>query len=101
MKYDLDRSESEVTVALSGHLTYNCFPIFTGMLHELDGAVGTSVVFDLSDLSRLDSAGLGLLYVARQELGERGMIVSLASPHDDVRRLLDLTAADQCFEIRN
>ena len=72
---------------------------FQIMLEELVGRKTRRVVFDLSSLNHIDSVGLGLLYIAQEDLAGQGAKLSLASPQDAVYRLLELTEANKTFEI--
>lgn len=101
MRYDVTQSGNDLIVSLSGRLSFSSFGAFAGLMRQLDGPCEPRVVFDLSSVDHLDSAGLGLLHIAREELGRRGVSVCLSSPVGGVRRLLELTDAESCFEIVN
>lgn len=101
MEYNVRRNGEGVTVSLAGQLNFACNETFAGLLRDLDGVDRSRVVFDLSGLSHIDSVGLGLLYIAQEELEGHGASMCLASPRGGVKRLLELTEADDTFEIRD
>ena len=99
MQYSVAKNGSAVTVALQGQLNFAANDTFAILLRDLDGVSGSRVVFDLSALSHIDSVGLGLLYIAQEELDRLGTAMSLAKPQSGVKRLLELTEAGDTFEI--
>ncbi|OLF07065.1 STAS domain-containing protein [Actinophytocola xanthii] len=65
-----------------------------------DIATAKHLVFDLTDVTFLDSAGLAVLVRARQDRLRTGSSVSLIRPaSDDAMRVLRLTQFDQIFTI--
>lgn len=100
MQYTVAHNDQGVTVALSGQLNFAANDIFAGLLKELDVLRSARVTFDMSGLSHIDSVGLGLLYIAQEELEHSGSKMCLASPRGGVKRLLDLTEAAETFDIR-
>jgi anti-anti-sigma factor len=99
MQYSIAKNGQAVTVALKGQLNFAANEAFAGLLRDLDGVGKAQVVFDLSGLSHIDSVGLGLLYIAREDLDGVGAMMSLAKPQGSVKRLLELTEAGDTFKI--
>jgi len=71
----------------------------------LDGAITDAasrsphVVIDLTQVTFVDSSGLGALIVGRQNARERGGSMSLVAPPPAVRRLLGSTHLNDVFAI--
>lgn len=101
MEYNLTRHGEGATVALAGQLNFACNEAFADLLRDLGGIGRGEVAFDLSRLSHIDSVGLGLLYVAREQLAGGGASMFLLSPRGGVKRLLELTEAGDTFDIRD
>jgi anti-anti-sigma factor len=99
MQFDIGRNGATVTVRFDGQLNFFTSTAFEAMLAETGRAGGERVVFDLSGLTRIDSVGLGLLYIAKEDLEAAGRTLSLASPRGNVAKLLELTDARVAFEI--
>lgn len=91
---------SEAVVALDGELTiYRAAELKAEMLAA--AALGSAPVFDLSDVSEIDTAGVQLLLLALREAEARGVKLTLASPSAAVREafaLLELESHLQAGE---
>mgnify|MGYP005904235345 CR=1 FL=1 len=86
-----------IRVAVSGSLNTNT----SRQLEEaLDPVLGTApnLVFDLSGLDYISSAGLRVLMVAYKRQGGRGVVIE--HPNDEVREVFDITGFSTLFEIR-
>lgn len=99
MQYRVARDGRAITVALNGQLDLDANEKFAAMLRDLEGIGTAQVVFDLSGLTHMDSVGLGLLYIAQEELDRGGNRLALSMPSGPVKRLLELTESGQTFEI--
>ncbi|MBI3446019.1 MAG: STAS domain-containing protein [Magnetospirillum sp.] len=100
MLYRMANDGQAVTVALEGQLNFAANEEFSTLLGELSDVEKGRVIFDLSSLSHMDSVGLGLLYIAKEELDTHGTAMCLAKPRSAVLRLLELTEADKTFNIK-
>ena len=100
MKYQIADVGGEVRVALDGQLNFAANEEFEGLLTALLNYRNRCVVFDMSQLTAVDSVGLGLLYIARDDLETVGSRLCLAAPRGNTLRLLELTEAEKIFEIR-
>lgn len=92
-----DVREDIVLVTLSGELDIYTVNGFRRALDEIDVADGSALVVDLSDVTLLDSSGLGalvsLLNRAREANGRLGLIC----PHRRLRRLFEITGLRRSF----
>lgn len=78
-------------VALTGELdALTC----QGLAEHLIGSPGSLVVVDLSQLTFIDSSGLGALHVARQRAIKGGGNLVVSRPSPMVRRVLEITGLD-------
>ena len=59
------------------------------------------VVVDLTDVTFVDSTGLGVLVVAHDELRRKGGRLAVVCTHRLARRLLAVTALDTLFPVRD
>ncbi len=100
MQYRIRPEGATVSVSLEGQLNFAANEDFQKMLTELAAHKGKKVVFEMAGLSHIDSVGLGLLYIAKEDLGEGGSTITLAGPRDAVYRMLELTEAHKTFEVR-
>jgi len=100
MRYRIEDTGEELLVHLDGQLNFGADRVFQDLLAELaEQRDRRRVRLDLSGLSHIDSVGLGLLYIAREDLDAVGIRLSLCHPRDNVLRMLDLTEASEAFDI--
>lgn len=100
MQFRVKDEGTGVHVSLEGQLNFAANEDFQSLLSQLGNLKNRKVVFEMSGLSHIDSVGLGLLYIAREDLAESGSSISLVNPRDNVFRMLELTEAHKTFEIR-
>ena len=99
MKYNLTEAAGTFVVELSGAIDFSCNEEFEVLLETIKARRPQKVVFDLGGVSSLDSVGLGLLFIAREEFTEFNCPFSLRKAHGAVARLLALTNARMSFVI--
>ena len=78
-----------VVLTFSGafdHYADRAFRVAVGRLHQLRRP---HMIFDLTNLTALDSAGSGLLIMALHGLRHRGCVCSLIPPSGDMRKELE------------
>jgi anti-sigma B factor antagonist len=87
-----------VVLRLVGELDLTGRSTFDDALGAVDpGASG--VVIDLSDLTFIDSTGLGCFARAQNELSARGVKLLLRSPTETVRRTMELVDLGKSIDI--
>ena len=97
MKYNLVENGGDIVVELSGAIDFSCNEEFEVLLDVLKARSPTKIVFDLSHVVSLDSVGLGLFFIAREEFTEIHCPFSLRRATGSVARLLALTNARMSF----
>ena len=100
MQFRIKPDGATVTVSLDGQLNFAANEDFQALLSQLGEYTGTTVIFEMSGISHIDSVGLGLLYIAHEDLADSKSKIALANPRDTVYRMLELTEARKTFEIR-
>jgi anti-sigma B factor antagonist len=86
-------------VAVSGEVDVHSAPALRDAITALLASGERSVVVDLSEVSFLDSTGLGALVSARTAAGTTGGSLPLVCTHERVLRLFTITGLDDVFEI--
>lgn len=99
MEFQINQSGDTATVSLEGQLNFSSNEKFESLLDKLVKLKPGKVVFNLAGLSQIDSVGLGLLYIAQEDLTGAGASLALSSPREAVLRLLELTEAHKTFTI--
>ncbi|MDP1820478.1 MAG: STAS domain-containing protein [Acidimicrobiales bacterium] len=90
--------QSSVTLFLSGELDLASAGSLRACFEGLDARF-RSIVVDLSDLTFLDSTGLGLLVQAQQRFGPEFRELALRNPLGNVRHVLAISGVDQVVPI--
>lgn len=102
MNFQYDEDASGIVVRMSGDLNFSANGEFRAVLEKLAAAKGRQVTFDLANVPRIDSVGLGLLYIAREEVAAaNGARIRLKSPQSSIVKMLELTEADADFDIQS
>ncbi len=97
MNFQYDEDSSGITVRMTGDLNFSANGEFRQVLDRLAAAKGRQVTFDLAGVPHIDSVGLGLLYIAKEEA--TGGKIRLKSPQNSIMKMLELTEADADFDI--
>ena len=92
-------TENGAIVAMVGEFTFSDHTVFMYISKRLFGTESQAVVIDLSTLNFIDSAGLGMLLIARDEAisGKRELI--LRGPQGQVKRMFAVTKFDTLFTV--
>ena len=90
MQYRIENKDKTKTVFLEGTLTFTDNAAFRNIVHDLARHQGDRAVIDLGGLEFLDSAGLGMLLLARDTASEHKIRLSLRAPGEQVSRMLDI-----------
>jgi len=99
MKITVDDKSGGLNVLLDGVLDFSASTEFKKLVQRLPSSRDKCLTFDLSRVSRIDSVGLGLLHIAREEWGDEARRVRLLAPQGGVVRMLELTEAGNDFDI--
>ncbi|HVI49736.1 MAG TPA: STAS domain-containing protein [Candidatus Sulfotelmatobacter sp.] len=100
MNYRISENGGVVQVSLDGSLNFSCNEDFQGLLQKLMQSASKRVEFNMSGVASMDSVGLGLLYIAQEDLSGNGAKLSITNPSENVRRLLELTQSNLVFDVR-
>lgn len=98
MDIRIESGDGILRIILTGSLGFSENPQFRAMV---DGLVegDQPVVLDLGAVDRVDSAGLGLLLVARERATRLGRRLTLAHAGGQVARMLELAKFTDLFAI--
>ena len=77
-------------LALHGELDISAQQLFVTALAGID-ATATRIVLDLSDLTFIDCANIGVIHQTRVVAGLRGTFLELRSPSLQLLRIMELT----------
>jgi anti-anti-sigma factor len=85
--------------ALGDSLTSADLNAFRDLLAEMKKSKCKVMLLDLSNLNWIDSAGLGMLLLAKETSEKAGLDFVVRSPKGDVKSLLELGRFDKIFNI--
>ena len=93
-------AQKKVVITVEGSMTLgSSLKVLDAQLQNLIANGVNTVVFDLTEVDFIDSAGLGLLMLARGLLNKSGSMLRLCSPQARVRALLRMTRTDTLLKI--
>jgi anti-anti-sigma factor len=96
--------DGAVVLRLDGELDLRSAPHLRAVIVEVfSDTRGTAptLVIDLAALTYADSAGLSMLVATHKRARADGGTFRLRAPRSDLRRLLEVSALDQLFEIED
>lgn len=86
-------------ITITGRLTFKFHKEYKDFLDELLKNKVERFVFDLAGVEFIDSAGLGMLLIAKQKAQGQSATVILRKPAENVKRMLQVAKFDKIFEI--
>ncbi len=89
------------TVSISGEFTFTDHTAFLDLVNRLVGSKGPQIVIDSSQLEFIDSAGLGMLLIAKDEAGKVSRNLLLRKPQGQVKRMFAVTKFDTLFTVQS
>ena len=78
------------TLVLTGRLDHESVEAFDERLEAVLGSTATVLVFDLTELEYITSAGLRSMFRARKVMGDRGGKCVLVNPQPQVLKVLEI-----------
>ncbi|HEY6896678.1 MAG TPA: STAS domain-containing protein [Rhodocyclaceae bacterium] len=89
-----------VTLALSGVFKFDTHREFRAACSGTLEQPGIEhIIVDLSQVTYMDSAALGMLLILRDKAQSRGTRVSLARATNNVRQCIEVSRFDRLFEV--
>ncbi len=76
---------------LSGRLNFQARQVYLQGVKQAKISSPRHVIMNLTEVSYIDSAGLGLLALSHKKLTKLGIQISLINPQPSVKQLIELT----------
>ena len=99
MDYGIDVKEQEAVVQLKGRLTFNDHAKLRALIREMLQNKAKRQVLDLSALEFVDSAGIGMLLIAREEMANVDKQLVLRAATGQVKRVLTVAQLNKIVTI--
>lgn len=100
MDYQIVYHEQACHVTFSNRLTFADHETFRRLLSEALQHGVKRLVFNLQNLTFIDSAGLGMFLIAVEEAAKLNAVVELENPRGHVAKILQLTNFNTHLTIR-
>jgi len=101
VKHEIKTEGDKAILVLSDQLVDADRPMFERVVAQVVGAGPRSIHVDFSNLTYMDSAGLGLLLTLREQAEKARSQVVLTNPKGSVREILELARFDTLFTIQH
>jgi anti-anti-sigma factor len=88
-----------VEVRLSGELTFSSYRDFQQVMKEATDSGKGNCILDMSALTAIDSAGIGMLLYANDETKQTSMALKIRAPQGPVKTVLEHTKIDEVIPI--
>ncbi len=99
MKLNISASKDRFEASIRERLTSSDLSAFRELLSDIKKSTSKAVVLDLGDLDWIDSAGLGMLILAKELAEKEDLELILRAPRGHVKSLLELGRFDKIFNI--
>lgn len=99
MEYKIDITEGIFEAKLSEKITFSDLDGFQEIVRRMVASCSTSNIVNLSAVDFIDSVGLGMLLLARDEISKTSSHLILKSPQGQVLRMFNVARFDQMFDI--
>jgi anti-anti-sigma factor len=91
--------DATFNVRMSDRMTFSDHIAFRELLQKVEQSGARSCVLDLSGLISIDSAGLGMLVIAKETAAKQGWSLIVRGPQGHVKALLELGRFERMLTI--
>ena len=99
MNFSRNIQGNQMSVALAGKFTFPDNQVFRELLNEAARLSQPALEFDFDQVDFIDSAALGMLLVARDEVLKQGGHVTLKRPRGQVKKMFDISRFSALFTV--
>jgi anti-anti-sigma factor len=99
MDYAIEVRDQEAQVRMSGRLTFNDHAKLRALIKEMSQNGAKRQILDLASLEFVDSAGIGMLLIAREELSNLDKQFILRRAAGQVKRVLTVAQLGKLITI--
>lgn len=101
MIFKIKSTGTNAEIEIKGRLTYSDYALFRQITDVVGTADNQYCQLDLTELEFIDSAGLGMLLLARDKIQECKGSIALINASGQVKKMIELGRFDALFEIMN
>jgi anti-anti-sigma factor len=101
LNYKTEPADGITTVQLSGRFTFGDHSSFRKLIEEIRSHGPDTCVLDVAGVEFIDSAGLGMLLLARDEGEKTNTVMILRGAQGQVKRMLEVARFDTLFKLED
>ena len=101
MDYRIEQDDIEARIYLSGRLTFNDHGKVCTMIQEMVQSRANRQILVINGLEFVDSSGLGMILVAREEVTQLDKKLSLRGAQGQVKRVLTVAQLGKVINIED
>jgi anti-anti-sigma factor len=101
LNYKTEFSDGKTTVEMTGRFTFGDHSSFRKLIEEVRGHEAATHVLDVAGVDFIDSAGLGMLLLARDEGEKTNTAVVIRGAQGQVKRMLEVARFDTLFTLED
>ena len=98
MEFSVVTHPANVEIIMSGQFTFNFNQKFKKIIDVLDTIAHPSLTVNLKGVDFIDSSGLGMLLLLRDECLKKDISISLQHARGQVEKILTISKFDQLFK---
>ncbi|CAN1557957.1 SpoIIAA Anti-anti-sigma regulatory factor (antagonist of anti-sigma factor) [Rhabdaerophilaceae bacterium] len=99
MRIETSISDTLIRIKLIDRMSFSDHGNFRDMLEAVKKAAPQQCILDMSGLTSVDSAALGMLMIAHEASKKGGWQLELTAPKPNVRKLLELAHFDKILTV--
>lgn len=99
MDYTISTNANIASIQLSGQFTFSDTQNFKQILELVGGNHTKSISLNFENVTFIDSAGMGMLLLLRDECQANKINISIHSTHGQVEKIFYISKFDQLFSI--
>lgn len=99
MIYELVKGDKKLHIFLKGHLTFSDCLIFRELTEHVRNENNVHYLIDLSELDFIDTAGLGMLILARDTIAQKNAKIQLKGLQGQVEKMLHFSQLNHLFSV--
>jgi anti-anti-sigma factor len=101
LNYKTETADGTTKVELSGRFTFGDHSSFRKLIEEIRPHGSDTYVLDVAGVEFIDSAGLGMLLLARDEGEKTNTSVVIRGAQGQVKRMLEVARFDTLFKLED
>ncbi|MEI6985113.1 MAG: STAS domain-containing protein [Rhodospirillaceae bacterium] len=101
MEYNYEVKDQDAHIKMNGRLTFNDHAKLRAMIKEMLQSSSKRQILDMTNLEFVDSAGIGMLLIAREELNNVDKQFVLRNATGQVKRVLTVAQLGKLITIED